>query len=318
MKIKQFSHTDLDGVGSAIAMKVLWGNENVDAYYCNYDSINEKIKAFVEDEAKMNEYDYIFITDISVNEEVAALLQKVNESDTGPFVQLLDHHITADWLNKYSWAHVEPNLHGQPGHKSSGTSLVIDFFERQRPGFERSISYGLRNFAEQVRRYDTWEWEDIYQDVFPKELNDYLYMTGKQAFIDLMLETIPTNSEEKTSFFDDKARTLLDFKQTEIQKYIEAKNKQLKKIHWDKDQQAGLIFAEQYVSELGNEICAMNPDITFVIIADIGHSRLSFRTKNKEINLSEIAKKYGGGGHPMAAGAPINPNAIQDFIQAAL
>ena len=42
MKIKLFTHTDLDGVGCAILAKLAF--ENVDIEYCNYDDINQKSK----------------------------------------------------------------------------------------------------------------------------------------------------------------------------------------------------------------------------------------------------------------------------------
>jgi phosphoesterase RecJ-like protein len=48
--------------------------------------------------------------------------------------------------------------------------------------------------------------------------------------------------------------------------------------------------------------------------------RLSLRSKNPAVNVSEIAKQFGGGGHPAAAGAriPGSPVAVQRKVLAAL
>ena len=80
--IKLFTHTDLDGIGCAVLAKLAFQDE-VDIEYCNYDEINEKVLEYInQNDNKVP----IYITDISVNEEVANLLDKRGN------VQLLDHH----------------------------------------------------------------------------------------------------------------------------------------------------------------------------------------------------------------------------------
>jgi uncharacterized protein len=315
MKAKLFTHTDLDGVGCAIVFRSLFPDSEghiIDVSYYNYDKIDSKVQNFVNSKAS-KDYDYIFITDISVNEETAVILEDVHNSLQGPFVQLLDHHDTAKSLNEYDWAYVDSQLWGVPGHKSSGTSLVIDFFERQRPGFQREISHGLAHFAETVRKYDTWEWTTHYNEILPKELNDYLYMVGREEFAQLMLATIPSNEKDKEVYFDVKARALLDQKQKEIKAYIEKKDKQID-IRETKHGLMGLVFAEQHVSELGNELCKKHEDLAFVTIVDVGERKVSFRTIRDDIHLGEMAKELGGGGHPKAAGAEFSEDKVIAFL----
>ena len=95
MKIKHFSHTDLDGVGSAVIIKALFPKKEdvIDVAYCDYDKINQKVRNFIESK-HCRSYDYIFITDISVDEPTAALLQKIHENDEEPFVQLLESSLS--------------------------------------------------------------------------------------------------------------------------------------------------------------------------------------------------------------------------------
>jgi len=49
-------------------------------------------------------------------------------------------------------------------------------------------------------------------------------------------------------------------------------------------------------------------------------TRISLRSKSEQVNVSEIAKQFGGGGHPAAAGAriPGTPLAVQRKVIAAV
>jgi len=51
----------------------------------------------------------------------------------------------------------------------------------------------------------------------------------------------------------------------------------------------------------------MVPDVNYsmLIKQDRGHIKGSLRTRRDDVDLSEIAKKFGGGGHPKAAGFTI-------------
>ena len=71
MKIKLFSHCDLDGIGCAVLAYLAFGRDNVDVEFCNYDDVDGKIREFYLC-GNPEDYDAIYITDISVDEEVAA------------------------------------------------------------------------------------------------------------------------------------------------------------------------------------------------------------------------------------------------------
>ena len=49
-------------------------------------------------------------------------------------------------------------------------------------------------------------------------------------------------------------------------------------------------------------------------------TRISLRSKSERVNVNEIAGKFGGGGHPAAAGAriPGNPLCVQRKVIAAI
>ena len=58
------------------------------------------------------------------------------------------------------------------------------------------------------------------------------------------------------------------------------------------------MFAERYISELGNRLCELYPELTYVAMIDICKGSVSYRTVREDIDLGkEIAHSFGGGGH---------------------
>ena len=91
MKYKLFTHTDLDGVGCAILAYLAFGRENVDVEYCNYNDVNEKVRDHIC-YLGWQDYDQTYITDISITEDLAIIINETNEDYK---VHLFDHHIYA-------------------------------------------------------------------------------------------------------------------------------------------------------------------------------------------------------------------------------
>lgn len=102
MNIKLFTHTDLDGVGCAILAYLAFGKENVTVEYCDYDDIDLRVSQFFI-KGNPGEYDKVFITDISINENLAVAIDRYSKSGLW---RLFDHHQTALGLNKYDWCNV--------------------------------------------------------------------------------------------------------------------------------------------------------------------------------------------------------------------
>ena len=76
----------------------------------------------------------------------------------------------------------------------------------------------------------------------------------------------------------------------------------------------GVVIADKYHSELGNKLCIMNKDIDFVAIINMDTS-ISYRTVRDNVNVGEIAKELGGGGHPKASGSQIDKIIVNNLIE---
>lgn len=289
--IKLFTHTDLDGVGCAILAKLAFGEE-VDISYCNYDDINENVINYLNHND--DSLSYIYITDIRVNEEVAELLDKRGG------VVLLDHHPTALGLNKYPWCKVM--VEDLNGVKTSGTKMFYHWLGMNGClSEELETNEALSRFAELVRNYDTWRWSELGEEgVICKQVNDLMYLYGRDRFITWCISEIHDGVFPRLYSADE---LLLNTKQKEIDEYVEEKNEQLFTSPMC-GRVCGFVFAEKYVSELGNRLCKMHPEIDYVAMIDMGSKTVSYRTVKDDIDLGkDVAQLFGGGGHPKAAGS---------------
>jgi oligoribonuclease NrnB/cAMP/cGMP phosphodiesterase (DHH superfamily) len=298
-----------------VVANVAFGKENVSIEYCDYQEINQKILDFLEND-RPTDYDRIFITDISVNEEVAERLDLIHRGGVS-YVQLVDHHATALWLaEKYPmWCEVrveESNMfrHSEPIEGSSrdkvissGTSLFYKFLRNKHlPNIQSNEK--LKSFAEVVRRYDSWEWHNVYKNDHPKRLNDLLYVIGREKFVERF-------SNDQTPTFTDTELTLLEIEERRVNEYIQHKKQDVKTdtlfINGEKYIVA-YVFAEQHISLLGNAIAEEYGDkIDFVVIINMSSNKVSLRGIHDDINLgTQVAKHFGGGGHAKASGFEIS------------
>lgn len=309
--IKLFTHTDLDGVGCAILGILAYGKDSIDIEYCNYDDINEKVEKYIAEEEYLN-YTRCFITDISINEEVAKLIEQTHPKEykdgfmLNEHFQLLDHHPTAKFLDKYWWCNVSI-MNQSLNIKTSGTELFYEYLINMN---DIESSETLEKFVNLVRNYDTWRWTELGEEgLICKQINDLYYIYEKDEFItwaisEILDQTFPRLYEKDS--------LILKIKQREIDEYIKNKNATMIKTYI-LNYKVGIVFADRFQSEMGNELCKLNNDIDFIAIIDLAKGSISYRTI-KDIDLGkEIASIYGGGGHPKAAGSTIK-DSIQERI----
>jgi len=290
-RIKLFTHTDLDGVGCAVVARHVYGDA-VDIEYCDYHNVNEKVSAFLDDPLALDSHDAIYITDISVNETIAARIDEDGRNWT-----LLDHHETALWLNRYAWATVTV---ASCGIKRSGTEL---FYAGQVDDY---VWHPLLDFALTVQSYDTWDWART-GDQAAKDLNDLFWLIGRDRFLDRFVA-------DPTVTLTDSERMLLSIERDRIDAYKAAKLRQLTVMQIGAHT-VGIVFADRYQSELGNHIVTERPDLDFVAMIDPARS-VSYRSADGRTHVGNFAKSYGGGGHEHAAGSQVSDEMRAAIIDA--
>ena len=276
--------------------------DDVKIEYCNYDEINKKVEEYVDYSWDQK----CHITDISISNELA---NKITENMLfGEQFYLFDNHPTALELNKYPWCNVR--IENKITHiKTSGTEMYYNWLVNEKYLKKHKR---LDRFVEIVRDYDTWRWSELGDEgILCKQVNDLLYLYGREKFISWCISKICCSDTFK---LDDTDKLLLNIKQKEIDDYVEEKDRQLFTLPmcgWI----AGIVFAEKYFSELGNRLCKMHPEIDFVVMTDT-NGTVSYRTIKEDLDLEQrIAKQFGGGGHPKAAGSQFSKEILLKTVE---
>lgn len=293
-----YTHNDLDGVGCGVVARCAFGGK-VEIRYNSVEGLNLQVERFLEKSKKKS---FLFITDLSVNEANEHGLDEFVKS--GGRVKLIDHHKTALHFNKYSWGSVQVEY--ENGKLASATSL---FYEYLIQNGLLLPTEGLNEFVELVRQYDTWEWEKN-GTLQAKRLNDLFYMVSLDEFEEKMTERLQNNEH---FLFDEFEVKILDLEEEKIERYVRRKKREVvqSNIH---DHYVGIVHAESYHSELGNELGKENPHLDYIAIMNMGGKKISLRTIHDHIDVSEIAGIYGGGGHAKASGCSMTKEAYQLFV----
>lgn len=293
-----YTHNDLDGVGCGIVARCAFGSK-VEIRYNSVDGLNLQVERFLEKSRRKN---FLFITDLSVNEANEHGLDEFVKS--GGRVKLIDHHKTALHFNKYPWGSVQVEYDN--GRLASATSL---FYEYLIQNGLLTPTKGMDEFVELVRQYDTWEWEK-HGSQQAKRLNDLFYMVSLEEFEEKMTERLQKNEHFSFDEFEEK---ILDLEEEKIERYVRRKKREIIQtiIH---DHYVGVVHAESYHSELGNELGKENPHLDYIAIMNMGGKKISLRTIHDHIDVSEIAGLYGGGGHAKASGCSMTKESYQSFV----
>ncbi len=321
--IHLITHTDLDGVGPSIVLRAYGITHS--PYYVETRKVDEAVQTRL---AELNDQELLIITDLSVNDDTAKMIDKVNKKPDGRFVVLIDHHASAVSLNNYEWASVLPSVNDI---KMSATTLLFKALkdaeyevspifhvtdeetEKTEISYEYSDSEKVKIFdrlvhlVEDIRLYDTWDW-NVLSIQEATDLNTIFYARNRHDFIHARMDYIVNGQ-----FFTPDDITYLDFSKEELRKVLKKKSKQMVIVpHFQLKGHTtplniGVVETDSFFSELGNHLAEkFSEEIDAVFIISLVKNRISLRSIGNTVNLSEIAKAYNGGGHPNASGCDLS------------
>jgi len=273
------THNDLDGIGCAILMEKVF--PEVKTFTIDYRELPEVLPRVLE-KAKMSP---VYVTDIALTEELARLCD-----DHGK-VQHVDHHISSKKVSdKYPWSLLDVN--------NCATSLLWKMLSQ----YANLEDY--KEFVELVDNYDTWG-HGTQPTEKARDLNRLLKMLGPEVFVSRfkVKASVKFNSIEEAIINTDKNME---------EKYLQEAITYTQAMK-DKDGNVFLLVAaEQYTSSLGNYLLQQFEEAEYVVILDMLHDKASLRSKGK-VNVADLAKACGGGGHAKAAGFLMNDTAVKSF-----
>lgn len=298
-KNKLITHTDLDGVACAVLYKAIYPDANIQ--YTTPSYINNTISKWLDDET-YKYFDEVIITDLSVNKENADRIDKlVTEGKLN--LQLLDHHESdIELAKRYQWYNelVESN-----GYLFSGASLLYYYLDATlTQAFKKNILTTYQDFIENTRLYDTWEWIKDKTNRAPGQLNDLLWITGRNKFIERFL------SKPNIYPLTEAENALLIQYETDQTDYA---NKALK--HTTFDYQFGkykvaITYADRFINEVGMTILDSDEfkgSSSEAVVMIHYPNTLSIRSNNG-LAAEVIAESFDGGGHTDSAGIPLKGN----------
>lgn len=298
-KIYIYSHNDLDGVSASFPIKEKFPNVEIKTIFSSYARIDSNIEKFLN--RKMDLSEVVFITDISISEENITKLKE--RAEAGQLIFFIDHHAINIPLNVNEWSYVEDV---KEGVKTCATTLVIDVLKDK---FDYEPSQSLVEYAEMVRQYDTWDWAEL-GNKKAKELNDFFFMNSFKEYQEIMLGALSSNTDE--FIFPEKYQVLMDYEEKRISLYFAAKERDMRIVEMF-GRKVAFIYAESYLSELGNYICE-NHDVDFTLMLNLSSKRGSVRSIKPDCDCNEFAGLLGGGGHPPAAGFLVTEDNINHLI----
>lgn len=267
------THNDLDGVGCSIVYNKCF--PGVLNNFTNYSDVNHVVQSIIE-----NNRDNlpIMLSDLSIsNDDLCEALDK-----RGNF-EMIDHHPTAKWMSeKYEWALVDTT--------KSATQLM---FEVMKTRFNID---DLEPFVTLVNNYDTWGGGAGPSPAAIK-LNRLLGVYGVDRFFNRFMINHSTKLTETEEL-------LLELKDEEIERYMAAV---VDSVTISKDPQGNkyaMIAIDRFISESCNKVLKAYPDAEYVMAVDFINSKVSLRGRGN-VNLGQMAKAIGGGGHKQSAGFSI-------------
>ncbi len=302
MKTLILSHkADIDGLSPVIFLKLI--REKLDVILLNANDICPKIHEIIKNQS-YKKYDEIFVTDLTLDKKTCELIMSTGDSDK---FHTFDHHAFDLSANDYPFG-VAISKNNE-GVNECATSLFYKYLVEHYP--ETFDNNTLREYTELVRLNDTWDWAKTNnQDA--KNLSEIHSILGRDNYIETYLDFLKTNKDK--FYYTDDQKYLLKIEQDRINRYLEETEKTM--FHATLcGKRCGIVFAESHRSILGNYLTEKYSHlIDFVVIINMQQG-ISLRSRTEDVDVSEIASIYGGGGHVKAAGAPMDNKLKKEVIK---
>lgn len=288
---------DSDGAFPIILARLVF--ENVDTFSCEVKEVDEVLQPILENHEM---YETIYIVDLNVSDAMAST---IDENETlKKKVQVFDHHISREYLNKYPFIHV---VDTQNGRKECGTTLFYEHLRNKYPNasLEKEV---IKQMIELVREIDTFDFLEEYKEE-AINFRELYAIYGRDKYVEHFLKVV---KEQEKFMFTETEKVLIEVEQERVKRYVEEKLDHVKFATID-GVRVGISFAEANRSILGNTMAErFREEIDIAVIINVDRS-ISYRAIKEEVDIIPLAAYYGGGGHKHAGGSSL-PKDLQKRI----
>jgi oligoribonuclease NrnB/cAMP/cGMP phosphodiesterase (DHH superfamily) len=273
-----------DGIGSALVALAYAKNTNTkepEIFYCQYG-----MEPPMEDLIGK----HVIIADFSFEEEQLEAINKVAET-----LVVLDHHDTPikKGLDKLPYVYIDQSKSGcrllyHYIHDVYGTVIKND----------QDVPYLLRLIEDR----DLWNWK------YPDTRTAYAFIKSKS--LDWLYENVVELTSHQSKLLDDsllKYNGVIEYQDNHIAKVVK-KIPDMEFVEFD-GTLVPCINSTTLISETGNALAEETDYSVQYFITDT-EIVFSLRSIGEEYDVAAIAMKFGGGGHPNAAGFGVK---LEDF-----
>jgi len=260
------THTDLDGVGCAVVFAgALPGQGPIELVENGAidGRVREALGARIADAAAHE----VLVTDHGLDPATADAADDFVSA--GGRFRLLDHHRSSLHLAGREWATVDP--------ARSATGLLFDHLGRP-PAFAE--------FASVVEDHDLWR----HQDPRSARLATLAGLLGGDRFLARFAADPSVELREGE-------RLLVENEETRREDYLRRKVEQARLVEIGGTRWA-MCYAEQYQSDVAERLMT---ELGVAATAIVNPGRRTISLRARDVDVSRIAERFGGGGHARAA-----------------
>lgn len=299
-RILLLTHDDADGAGAEIVLRCMFPDKNIKVVHLSNGVMSGRVKEALTDAAIAESFGKVIACDISCNEADAEYINSLPDINSR-FV-LLDHHLTSQYINRYSWGvsfgdMLEDSFlvnYYSNGH-SSGTSLILDCMYYCGINFLPDAScITTENICLWISAYDTWDWKTCFEGNNKFKDENLLFAAyGNNLYVHRRLTKIGFFA----SYYDPDD-IMLKAEKAKRKEHIESIKDQIKFGTMDTVLENGRIKIydiayiddSKYVFDVLDYMRDTYPERDLFIV-NYGNG-VSIRSDKKDINVAEIVKKF--------------------------
>lgn len=297
------SHTDMDGAGCYVLEHLIDTIRCVDIYTNRPNEIIDQFDRWCRCCSIADNKNLVLITDLAAKSETLTEFDK-----RGIDWMLIDHHEISPNDEEYITENI--NL-GRVYHDKRYSGTLNMYRKLKDEGFEFKYEKEVRKFCELVSEYDTGNWDDRWT------LGDYTSVSysmrlqfvfsdlGIVDFINRMVKLLKDHGKFKEYHTD-----LRDIAMSKYNKMEDYYRLFASSIYYDvlygHYNIAFVPFMVPMFSVIAKHWLGLHPNVDYIMALTRNRKNVELRTNKDDIDVSAIARRFGGGGHKKAAGFPIN------------
>ncbi len=288
MKIRIMTHCDMDGAGSEIILRNVFEGHTILAEACSYRTVCSKLTDFFR-RGRHRVYDQVWITDLAIECEEETEFEIGAQLAEHSHLHFVDHHPQSMRLQAVTPGEDQTIL---VNTEASATRLLYDYMHNSAADLSH-----LARLVKIIDNYDRWIDHTKVSRCF-----NYLYFGHywHEKFVQRFMDGDVTLSERE--------RRVIQAREKEYQGLIRT----LKPTEFLGGELL-VVMTDRHI----NEVCHHLLKTTGAgVVANINPKTRSVSLRSRGgVDVSQIAEKLGGGGHPRAAGFGYDKDSIEKLIQ---